>query len=154
MNEIQKILDMALSTVGPERVSSALEALLFQPGKTNTLTVICNEGIHSIPENHLHGEVLSATIGNIDLQSIDAILMSYDVALKKVANKLKEKSWHKIYLVTTGPVTLCLQIKMLIYHITRLSTVDIHYQKGRYFEIDMDYRSYLLNEYNSPSTLA
>ena len=68
---------------------------------------------------------------------------SYTLVLNRLAEKLFERSWKRIYLVPTGPTTLILQIKLLVYHITRISTVDLFYSKGDYFEIELDYRSYL-----------
>ena len=77
------------------------------------------------------------------MSQADAINDLYILLLRPLAEKLREKAWKKIYLVPTGPTTLALQIKLLVYHITRISTIDLLYEKGRYYEINLDYRSYL-----------
>ncbi|MCI5207388.1 MAG: hypothetical protein D3910_01015, partial [Candidatus Electrothrix sp. ATG2] len=89
------------------------------------------------------------TSGSLELSTKEDIQIEYRKALVRLIKKLKEKPWRKVYLVPTGPTTLVLQIKVVVYNILRLSTVDLFYSKGLYFELDMDYREILENEKGS-----
>jgi hypothetical protein len=141
---IARVLDQAITVVGEERVIDTLQALArvgMEP--QHELTIIANAGMHNIPANFIHGEVFVASEGNLDFSSKDAIENSYRAILRRLTTKLKEHTWKRVFLVPTGPTTLAMQIKLLVYHITRLSTVDLFYSQGKHVELDMDYRSYL-----------
>lgn len=105
------------------------------------LTIIGNEGLHPIPDEYLHGEIYNASSGSLNFDTDENILSEYKLVLKDLGEKLKEKNWEKVYFIPTGQTTLTLQIKLFVYHILRLSTIDLFYSKGRYMEIDIDYRS-------------
>ncbi|TGN17908.1 hypothetical protein [Leptospira idonii] len=104
------------------------------------LTIIANKTHHFTPTEYLHGDIFIASEGNLDFSSKDSIILTYKTILKGVLNKLKEKSWKKIYLIPSGHSTLSLQIKALVYHTVRLETIDLFYSKGIYHEIDIYYR--------------
>jgi hypothetical protein len=107
------------------------------------LTIIGNAGMHAIPANFVHGELYNVTQGTLDLSKAQSISEFYISVLRPLADKLRERPWKRIYFVPTGPTTLALQIKLLVYNVTRISTVDLFYSKGDYYEINLDYRSYL-----------
>jgi hypothetical protein len=128
-----------------------LEQLLgSRLAEDSILTIIGNEGIHSIPPEYIHGEAYVASRGNLDLSSKESIKNEYQIILKNLFVKLNEKSWRKVYFVPTGHTTLALQIKQLVYHVLRQSTVDLFYSKGTYIEIDIDYRDVLLDDSHNP----
>jgi hypothetical protein len=141
---LSKLLQHAITTVGERKVIDTLEKLgaLTQPHGID-LTIIANSGMHSIPEEFIHGEKYVVSHGNLDLSSPEAIERSYTQVLRSLADRLRERTWRNIFLIPTGPTTLTLQIKLLVYHVTRLSTIDLHYSQGKYFELDFNYRSYL-----------
>ncbi len=142
--ELQEALTRALQKSGRKAVKDALLALEIGADDDATyLTIVGNGGMHAIPESCIHGELYTVTRGTLDMSQADAINDLYILLLRPLAEKLREKAWKKIYLVPTGPTTLALQIKLLVYHITRISTIDLLYEKGRYYEINLDYRSYL-----------
>lgn len=141
---LTELLQRAITTVGERKVADMLEKLgAATPSHSAELTIIANSGMHSIPEDFIHGEKYVVSHGNLDLSSPEAIESSYTLALRSLADKLRERAWKNIFLIPTGPTTLALQIKLLVYHVTRLSTIDLHYSQGKYFELDLNYRSYL-----------
>lgn len=143
-DKLSDALAKAVKRRGTSAVSTALLALAQEPKEaTRTLTIVGNGGMHAIPEEFIHGELYEATRGTIDLSKCESIGALYVSILRPLADKLREKAWERIYFIPTGPTTLALQIKLLVYHITRISTVDLLYLRGDYTEIDLDYRSYL-----------
>jgi hypothetical protein len=144
---LTELLQRAITTVGERKVADTLEKLgAAPPSHSVELTIIANSGMHSIPEEFIHGEKYVVSHGNLDLSSLESIESSYTLALRSLADKLRQRTWKNIFLIPTGPTTLTLQIKLLVYHVTRLSTIDLHYSQGKYFELDLNYRSYLASE--------
>jgi hypothetical protein len=143
-NELTDALVLAIEKRGENAVREALLRLTEDETKyTRTLTILGNSGIHPIPETIIHGELYTATRGTLDLSKCGSLEELYASILRPLADKLREKAWQRIYFIPTGPTTLVLQIKLLVYHITRISTIDLFYLRGNYTEIDLDYRSYL-----------
>jgi hypothetical protein len=139
-----EVLTRARKTLGDRELAKALLSLVESKDEASAeLTIISNAGMHAIPSAYIHGTLYPASDGNIDLSTEAAITASYGLVLRKLAEKLKEREWKRIYLIPTGPTTLALQIKLLVYHITRLSTIDLYYSRGNYFELALDYRDYL-----------
>src|SRR5258708_36578452 len=134
----------AVAMLGEKEVVDTLNTLVDTHSKSrDVLTIIGNAEMHTIPEAYIHGEIYTVSSGNLDLSSLEAIHKEYISVLRLLAEKLRERAWKQIYFIPTGPTTLTLQIKLLAYHITRLSTVDLFYSRGTYFELDLDYRTYL-----------
>lgn len=142
-NNYQDLIKEFIREYGEDELKGYLNNRLSNNG--DTLTLIGNEGAHSIPAEYLHGEVYVVTSGNLDLSSKESTLLEYKAAVLSLIEKLKEKRWSKVYLVPTGHTTLVLQIKVIVYNILRISTVDLFYSKGKYFELDIDYRELLSN---------
>jgi hypothetical protein len=138
---------LAVSAVGEDDVLAALQALRARPRPPlRELTIIANAGMHAIPSEHIHGQAYAASEGTLDLGSEASLRATYASILRALAERLREQAWQKIYLIPTGPTTLALQIKLLVYHITRLSTVDLFYANGTYHELSLEYRDYLSRE--------
>ena len=143
--ELADTIEQAVHKEGEQRVLEVIKRLLDgHIANRDELTIVGNEGMHNVPQAFLHGEQYVASRGNLDLSSCEALERTYKDVLTLLAKKLREKTWRKIYLIPTGPTTLVLQIKLLVYHITRFSTVDLFYSKANYCEVDLDYRSYLV----------
>lgn len=132
------LIDKFVKKYGQEELENYLNNRLNE--ENNILTIIGNTGLHTIPSAYLHGEVYIASIGNLNLSTYESIKLEYELILSKLITKLQEKNWNKVYFVPTGHTTLVLQIKLLVYHVLRISTIDLFYSKGKYFELEMDYR--------------
>lgn len=137
------LIEKFINQYGEEELVSYLKSRVLP--SEQTLTLIGNEGTHAIPSEFLYGEIYAVTSGNLSLGTREEIYIEYTEALVQLIKKLKEKPWRMVYLVPTGPVTLVLQIKVFVYNILRISTVDLFYSRGRYIEIDIDYRKILNN---------
>ncbi|NEN90215.1 MAG: hypothetical protein F6K48_15375 [Okeania sp. SIO3H1] len=65
----------------------------------------------------------------------------FNQILIKVAQKLKSKPWKKVYLVPFGPAVLSMQIKLLVYRILYIETIDFLYAgHGVYYDLDINLR--------------
>lgn len=140
--ETQDMVRRYVDKFGDKQLQEYLSAKLNE--NNLTLTLIGNAGLHSVPAEFMHGVVYEVTRGNLDLSSKESALSEYQGALSSLVKKLRERTWEKVYFVPTGHTTLVLQIKLIVYHVLRLSTIDLFYQKGKYFEIDFDYRQLLI----------
>ena len=137
----KELVDAFIKTYGEDELAEYLINRL-SPGD-DTLTIIGNAGLHTIPKQYLHGDIYEVSAGNLNLATKESTLNEYRRVLIPLAEKLQEKSWKKVYLIPTGHTTLVLQIKLLVYHILRISTIDLFYSKGSYFELEIDYRHML-----------
>lgn len=143
--ELRDLLDECVRTRGPAVVEAALRSLLGLPqAEENTLTIVANTGVHQIPQEYLRGEVYSASHGNwqastqIDLErEVRSILLG-------LARKLKERPWRRVYLVPTGHPVVAMNIKVLVYRVLRMNTMDVVYLNGRYFDLALDQREVAL----------
>lgn len=144
-DKLSELIDLCVEEIGLE----ALKKLLFEEINQNkshnySLTIIANQAFHKIPSRYLHGEVYIASSGNINFENKESIIVQYKEILLNLKQKLLEKEWKKVYLIPTGHVSLALQIKNLVYQLLRINTIDLFYSKGDYYEIDIDYRTFLL----------
>jgi hypothetical protein len=136
---MHNLLDQVIAEQGSEKVELALNSVI-QDSRMNVLTIIANQGDHSIPARYLRGEIFVASKGNLDFTSGLIIKRQFMQILKKLREKLQEKSWNRIYLIPTGHPTLSIQLKLSVYRIVRINTTDIFYYGGRYYDLDIDIR--------------
>jgi hypothetical protein len=146
-NELSDLLNKAVESSGRGRVLAALESLAVGGAREEgVLTIIANAGIHAVPRSFLRGEVYEASRGDWDASSEEALRLELRKLLSEVANKLKSEHWQRVYLIPTGHPILSLQIKVMVYRILRLNTIDLYYKAGTYFEVDLDQRAIALSE--------
>jgi hypothetical protein len=82
-------------------ITRLLDELPTQQSKA--LTIICNDGLHPIPKEHLPGRVFSATTGNVDDQTPEALERTVADACVQIAQLIKnEGSFAEIYIVPSG----------------------------------------------------
>lgn len=137
---LKLLLGQAIKERGIRRVQQTLRSLISE-SKGNILTIIANEGRHKIPQRYLRGELFVASRGNIDLSSPEKAKNVILKIISRLNRKLLQRSWSKIYLIPTGHPTLSLQIKLAVYGVTRLNTIDVFYLNGRYFDIEFNARN-------------
>lgn len=133
-----ELIEDFIHKYGEKKLAQYLEEQLSN--FDNVLTIVGNKGSHKIPEEYLHGEVYAVSSGNLDLSSKESTVAEYRDVLTNLIEKLKERPWSKVYFIPTGPTTLVLQIKIIVYNVLRISTIDLFYSKGEYFELSFDYR--------------
>lgn len=126
--------------LGPERALEILNAAR-QSKSEEVLTIVSNEGMHRVPTAFSRGTVYAASTGMLDLSSSDRVREQFNEILLRLTSVLKSRTWSKIYLIPFGHASLSMQIKLLVYRVTRLETVDLFYDgKGGYFDLDVDLR--------------
>jgi hypothetical protein len=112
--------------------------------KEEVLTIVCNEGLHPIPDEYIQGEVYIASKGNLDFSSAETIHKELDSIAVALKMKLHQKKWSKIILVPFGHSVICMNIKMIVYRVLRIETIDLfHCGAGKYAEIQRETRSVL-----------
>jgi hypothetical protein len=94
------------------------------------LTIVCNAGIHVLAARYRRGEVFAASEGSLDFSNAKSIKAEYQRILARTARKLKERPWHRVYIVPFGPTTLAMQVKLLVYRITGMESVDVAHLGG------------------------
>jgi hypothetical protein len=145
----EKIAELVARCVrlrGRETVEKRLSSLLLEPEQSEEaiLTIIGNCGVHVVPSQYLRGEVYCASHGNWDASSQEALDAEFKRILGELGRKLNERVWKKIYLIPTGHPALSVQIKLFVYRITRINTVDLFYKNGQYYELDINHREIAL----------
>lgn len=144
---LAKLLSRAIRSSGSTRVRAALEQLASsERSRTEELTIIANVGVHKVPQEFLRGEVYEASRGNWNASGEAELSRELEQILRRLVKKLRSKAWKRIYLVPTGHPILSMQIKMMVYRILRLNTVDLYYKGGVYLDINLDQRAIALRE--------
>ncbi|MAZ33490.1 MAG: hypothetical protein CMO06_10130 [Thalassospira sp.] len=143
---MKEYLDKLISDIGYEEAARILEGYSNQK-REEILTIVSNKGVHHLPDSLMRGEVVYASSGNLDFSSIDRVREQYVDILKMLSFELKKKKWDKVYVVPFGHTTLSMQIKQLVYRITRLETVDVFYSKEfGYRDLTIDQRALIVSE--------
>lgn len=140
-------LNRLVAQIGDEKACQILEEhSANSDSPENTLTIIVNRGVHHMPKEYAIGEVYFASDGNLDFSSKASVHSEHERVLSGVAQKLKSKRWQRVYLVPFGPNTLSMQIKLLVYRITRIETQDLFYVGGgEYFCLDIKQRDLIID---------
>lgn len=121
---------------------SRLIDLLSLEIHNETLTIVANAGIHHYHPLHKRGEVFIASEGTLNFSTHETAVAEIELILLRVARKLKEKRWNKVYLVPFGPAPLSLQIKSLVHKILDIETTDVlHIGNGEHIDIHINPRN-------------
>jgi len=127
---LEKALQKAIDGVGRKRVADELRLLASSASGADVLTIVVNEGIHVLSRKYQRGEVFAASRGSMDFSTPASIKKEYEKALRRTARKLKERAWQTIYIVPFGPTTLAMQIKLLVYRICGIESIDVAHLGG------------------------
>jgi hypothetical protein len=139
-------LQAAVIAAGPEAVEAALDRLADQSANAEALTIIVNEGVHHLPDEYRRGRVYVASRGSLDFSTPDTIHAEFTRILRDAARVLKSRQWRKVYLVPFGPSTLSMQLKLLVYRVTDLETVDVmHVPHGPRVDIALSLREIIVS---------
>ena len=105
---LEALLVRAKALLGERGLIEALSSLM-NPGvsPSEELTIVSNAGMHNIPSAYVHGELYVASDGNLELSSQENISETYASVLQRLAAKLREKAWKKIYLIVYLRSTCC-----------------------------------------------
>lgn len=139
-------MEAALRSVGEDRLVTELTRLSKSTDENKeTLTIIANAGVHHLPEQLLRGQVFKASEGTLDFTSQESTTQEFEMIVKKVAAKLKERDWKRIYLIPFGPANLSMLLKLLVYRVTHIETIDVFYYDGEYRELNIQIRPLIVD---------
>lgn len=111
----------------------------------NELTIVSNAGLHPIPHDYVRGYLHIASEGNLDFTDIESVNRELDKIVLNLKSLLFEKRWTNIYLLPFGHSAISMTIKMTVFRLLRIETVDIFYfGSGKYGYLDRDSRSAIL----------
>lgn len=145
---LKSAVESALSKLGERRLVEELAKLTVDSSQheADTLTIIANRGVHHLPQKFMRGEIYFASEGSLDFSSPESVEKEMVLALSRLASKLKSKAWQKIYLVPFGPTNLSILIKLLVYRVTHVETVDLfHVGSGSYLELNIPLRDVVID---------
>ena len=141
---LEQIHDAAQKAgINSEQISQLEDCLGGAPDNLGALTVLCNEGIHPIPRDHLPGRVYTATVGNISDQSPNELSTAIAEACRGVAHLLKQEGpFLEVYLVPSGYSLLLQKLAEVIIQITGKPATTLHFDRhsGSYWPIRIDLR--------------
>jgi hypothetical protein len=149
--QTKKLFEECLDKLGYEKLKEELSRILSIHNKDDILTIIANEGVHPHSLIHDRGEVYIASRGNLDFSSKEKVEKEFEIVLSELALKLKSKMWKKVYLVPFGPSVLAMQIKLLVYRILHIETIDVlHAGNGVYYDVEINQRDIAINSDIAP----
>ena len=141
-NTLPHLLDQAVEVAGPQRVADALRVLadIEVANDSAVLTLVANAGVHAIPDAFLRGEVYAVSHGDWLADTRVDLEAELIAILKRLVHKLRSQRWNRIYLIPTGHPVLTVNVKLLVYRILRLNTIDLYYRSGQYIDVHIDHR--------------
>ena len=143
MVELQDLIEQ----VGEEKARAILEKYLEQEHHEDEdiLTIVVNKGVHHLPEEKLRGSVFYASEGNLDFSSIDSVQEEFEKILEDLTRILKSRSWKKVFILPFGPSVLSMQIKLLVYRITRIESIELFYLgESEYIDLEIKQRNIIV----------
>lgn len=105
------------------------------------LTIVGNRGSHHLPDSIARGFVYYASEGNLDFSSTETVTREIEEIIIRLSDVLKAKRWRKVYLVPFGHSVIVATIKLVVYRICHLETIDLfHHKDGSYSDIQIETR--------------
>ena len=138
--DLNNLLDTAVGAAGADRVAEVLTSLARRETLTDTLTLISNAGVHTIPDRYLHGDTYEVSHGDWVASTPAEVHEELTRLLHGLAHKLRSRPWRQVYLVPTGHPILTVNVKLLVYRLLRINTIDLYYKAGEYIEVHIDHR--------------
>ena len=133
--------------IGEEEACNVLREHLdsAQQVDKSVLTIVVNKGVHHLPRRSLRGTVFYASEGNLNFSNAKSVENEFGEILENVTRILKERKWRQVYVLPFGPCALSMQIKLLIYRITRIESIEIFYLgDGEYMDLEIEQRSIIV----------
>jgi len=124
-NEI--LLDKFLSKFSDVKLTEVLERELKKVKSCDILTIVCDEKVHSIPDEILDGTVYIMNEENLDTSSDEALKSDLNNIAAGLISVLKSENWKHVKIIFTGHAILGALAKYLVYRICHLESTDIVY---------------------------
>ena len=150
--DLNCLVDSAVEAAGAERVAEVLRSVVGRESDADTLTLISNAGVHTIPDRYLRGGVYEVSRGDWAVSTAAEVQEELMGLLYNLARKLRSRSWRRVYLVPTGHPVLTVNVKLLVYRLLRINTIDLYYKAGQYLEVEIDHRGLSLQTESDDGT--
>ena len=149
MTDDRKLFEELVSRIGVDEARQLLGEVGRNEGET--LTIVSNGGLHRVPPEYENGEIYYASEGTFDLETVEQVNALLDAILIPLKEKLLSRKWKRIYLVPFGPAVISMAIKLAVFRILWMDTVDLFYfGNGEYGAIDRDSRKALFEDAARP----
>ena len=132
-----------IEQLGEDKACDILKRHLDQEKRENenVLTIVVNKGVHHLLKENLRGTVFYASEGNLDFSSAGSVQEEFERILEDVTRILKDRNWKQVFVLPFGPCALSMQIKLLVYRITRIESIEIfHLGEGEYMDLEIRQR--------------
>lgn len=144
-DNLDEILAKLVGVIGEKEVqkllANRLEATL---AKSRTLTIICDETMHSIPERVIVGDRYVFSREPLDLTSAEELERQLEQRVLEFAAVLKGRKYNRYRIVYSGHAILGSLVKHLIYRITHKESEDvIYFGNAGYFTVKLNVRTTL-----------
>jgi hypothetical protein len=142
-HKTRRYVEEFIDQLGEDALLKALSATLDRKADEYTMTIVCNRGVHAIPDSMVRGEEFTLSEGrSIDTSSSERMCDSMSEILTPLARKLKEKNWRKIYMIPSGHPLLYAHAKLMVFQITRIETTDcVYVGDGEYIDLHLSHRA-------------
>ena len=142
-NDLSSKINSLVEKYGETSVRRTLDGLT-ELASESTCTIIINKGIHSFPDSLLVGEVYIFSDTSVPMESGLAIERWIVTRIKKLKKFLMKKKWSKVYLLISGHAAVCMQVKLAVYRVTHIETIDLAFDgKGNYLPVSIPMRKIL-----------
>ena len=146
-DRLEKDIKVLIEKYGSDRVREEFERSLWTGDEPDICTILINEGLHNFPSNIFVGEVYTFYRGSIDLSSEVNLESVMREKLKELKEYLTKRKWRKIYIVVSGHAAVCMQVKLAVYRITHIETVDWVFDgAGHYLKLELPLRKLLADQ--------
>lgn len=103
------------------------------------LTIIVNQGMHSIPDDIIRGDRLVFSEGTLDLS--ENMAESTVAELMRAAHVvLSRRLWNKVYIIPSGHPLLVVAATMICYRTVRIDPIVVSYFEGEYLDVPLHVR--------------
>jgi hypothetical protein len=145
-------LDALLSefrrTLGDKELEKVLSRKLESTKKQKrVLTIVCDEGMHAIPDSIIVGEKYIFSEEPLNIESAETLSHDLEERVRKLSNFLRKRSWSRIRVVYAGHAILGSLVKHSVYRITHKETEDVvYFGSAGYFQIKLSIRTLLTDQ--------
>lgn len=140
---LEATLAKLIGAIGEKEVqkllTNRLEATL---AKSRTLTIICDETMHAIPERVIVGDRYVFSREPLELSSAEELERQLESRISDLAAILKGRKYNRYRVVYSGHAILGSLVKHLIYRVTHKECEDvIYFGSSGYFTVKLNTRA-------------
>ena len=144
-DKLSRDIGSLLETYGADVVRHELERLTENVNAEQICTILINEGLHHFPDHLFVGKRFVFYKGGLDFSSEQALEADIVNRLIQLKIFLGTQKWKRIYTIISGHAAVCMQVKLAVYRITHLETIDWAFDgAGNYRKIELPLRQILL----------